>query len=114
METSSPMLSDSPESVTASEGAHVQIVRIGLGKDTISLIAVLLVVITGCAFIMGRNLAKQDQLDNDFRSAQIQAKLEERRLMDIEAYAMLNGWKIPGDDAHGPTGNLDRMKPKEK
>ena len=109
-----PMLSDSPESITASDSAHVQIVRIGLGRDTISIIAVLLVVIAACAFTMGKNFSKQDQLDRDFRDAQVQEKLVERRLIDIESYAVLNGWKIPGDDAHGPTGNVERMKPKEK
>jgi hypothetical protein len=63
---------------------------------------------------MGLNLSKQAQMDRDFRDAIFQGRLLERRYMDMEAYAMLNGWKIPGDDTHGPTGNFDRMKPKEK
>lgn len=47
------------------------------------------------------------------KDAKTQAWLAERRLMDMEAYALLNGWKIPSDDAHGPTGNLERMARKE-
>lgn len=62
---------------------------------------------------MGLNLAKQSQMDRDFRDMQTAEALKERRLMDMEAFAILNGWKIPGDDTHGPTGNVLRMKPKE-
>lgn len=50
-------------------------------------------------------------VDSIARDAKTQAWLAERRLMDMEAYAMLNGWKIPSDDTHGPTGNFERMKP---
>jgi hypothetical protein len=53
-------------------------------------------------------------MDRDFRDMQTAQKLQERRWMDVEAYAMLNGWKIPSDDTHGPTGNLKRMRPQEK
>ena len=52
-------------------------------------------------------------VDSVARDAKTQAWLAERRLMDMEAYAMLNGWKIPSDDQHGPTGNLQRMKPEK-
>lgn len=53
-------------------------------------------------------------VDSIAKHADTQAWLAERRLMDMEAYAMLNGWKIPRDDKYGPTGNLERMVPKEK
>ena len=55
-----------------------------------------------------------DSLSSQMHDTKTQAWLAERRLMDMEAYAMLNGWKIPSDDQHGPTGNFQRMKPKEK
>lgn len=44
------------------------------------------------------------------QEAKTQAWLAERRLLDIEAYAILNGWRIPTDQEHGPLGNLERMK----
>lgn len=47
--------------------------------------------------------------DEDYRLMQTRYLLMERRYMDMEAYAMLNGWKIPSDDSFGPTGNLKRM-----
>lgn len=52
-------------------------------------------------------------VDSVAKDAKTQAWLTERRYMDMEAYAMLNGWKIPGDDQHGPTGNFQRMKPEK-
>lgn len=114
MSNPSPMLSESPECVTAGDSAHVQIVKIGLGKDTVSIIVALMLIVAVCTYTIGRNFAKQDQLDRDFRDATVQAKLAERRLMDMEAYAMLNGWKVPKDDQHGPTGNLDRMNKRKE
>jgi len=88
-------------------------IKINLGKETLVVVCVLAAIIGACGVVMGFNLAKQDLMDRDFRDAQTQAKLTERRLIDIESYAMLNGWKVPGDDTHGPTGNLSRMQPKE-
>lgn len=102
------------ESVYAERGAHVQLVKIGLGKETLAVVILLCVVIGACGLIMGLNLAKQDQMDRDFRDLATRDKLLERRYVDMEAYAMLNGWKIPSDDMHGPTGNLQRMVPQEK
>lgn len=52
-------------------------------------------------------------VDTVAKDAKTQAWLAERRLIDMESYAMLNGWKVPGDDQHGPTGNLQRMKPEK-
>jgi uncharacterized protein YceK len=92
----------------------VQIVRIEVGKETLLIALALTLVIGGCGLVMGLNLAKQSQMDRDFRDMQTAQKLQERRWMDVEAYAMLNGWKIPSDDTHGPTGNLKRMRPQEK
>jgi hypothetical protein len=101
------------DSVKASESAHVNINRIDLSGVTLLTVLLLVGIIGACGVVMGLNLAKQAQMDRDYRDAQVQDKLLERRYMDIEAYAILNGWKIPGDDTHGPTGNFDRMKPKE-
>ena len=62
---------------------------------------------------MGLNLAKQAQMDQDYRDLKTQYWLVERRLMDREALDILHGTKIAGDDENGATGNLQRMKPKE-
>lgn len=109
---------------TASESGHVQIVKVAIPESVekaalkflmayLITVVVLVAVIGACGVIMGLNLGKQTSMDRDFRDAQQQSKLVERRLIDMESYAMLNGWKIPTDDTHGPTGNLERMKPKE-
>jgi hypothetical protein len=101
------------ESVHAEAGAHVQLVKIGLGRETIAMIIVLSLVIGACTYVLGLNMAKQDQMDRDFKEASTRLTLNERRLMDKEAYMILNGQKIEGDDIHGPTGNTQRMIPKE-
>lgn len=95
-------------------GAPVQQVKIDLGPSTIAIVASMLVIIAACGVVMGLNLSKQDSLDRDFRYMERQEALKERRLMDMEAYALLNGWKRPGDDTFGPTGNVERMVPKHK
>ncbi len=101
--------------VTGSTGStNVNIMKVGLEPATLAVIVSLVVVIGACGVVMGLNLAKQAQLDKDQIGAQKQAQLVERRLMDMEAYAILNGWKVPGDDTHGPTGNIQRIKPQEK
>jgi hypothetical protein len=100
------------ESVELSDGSisNSSRVSIELGSATIAIVVSLMLIIGTCGVIMGLNLAKQAQLDRDFRDATVASQLKERRLMDMEAYAMLNGWKRPGDDTFGPTGNLQRMK----
>lgn len=110
----SPMHAEHSDACTADRGSSVNNIRIELGGTTLAIVISLVVVIGGCALIMGLNLAKQAEQDSQFRDLQTQYKLVERRYMDMEAYAIVNGWKIPGDDSFGPTGNLQRMKPKEK
>lgn len=114
MDAPETVASGSPESQhgRAEYGGSVNNIRIGLEGATIIVVSILTVVIGACGVVMGLNLAKQDQMDRDFRDLQTAYKLEERRKMDQEAYFELNGIKIPGDDIHGPTGNLERMKPK--
>jgi hypothetical protein len=80
---------------------------------TLVVIIMLVVVIAACGLVMGLNLGKQAEDDRQFRDLQVQVKLLERRAMDLEAYAELNGLKVPGDDSFGPTGNLKRMVPKK-
>lgn len=87
--------------------------NVNLGPATLIVVCILAAIIGACGLVMGLNMAKQDQMDRDFKEASTRLMLNERRLMDKEAYAILNGEKIPGDDTHGPTGNLERMKPKE-
>jgi uncharacterized protein YceK len=102
------------QSVHAAEHAHVNVVRIELGKETLVIVIVLLIVLSGCGLIMGLNLAKQARQDQDFKDLKTQEWLVERRLMDREALDILHGIKQPGDDQWGATGNMQRMKPKEK
>lgn len=84
-----------------------------LGPATLIVVCVLAAIIGACGVVMGLNLAKQAEMDRDFREASTRLMLNERRLMDKEAYDILNGNKYFSDDAHGPTGNVERMKPQE-
>jgi hypothetical protein len=111
---SEPIATQSPNAQQASSSAPVQQVRVDIGGTTIAIVICLMLVIGACAAIMGLNLARQAQLDDDFRYMERQEALKERRLMDMEAYALLNGWKRPGDDTFGPTGSVERMAPKHK
>lgn len=77
-------------------------------------LALFVLVVGAFCLLLGLNLAKQEQMDRDFKDASTRLMLYERRLMDKEAYMILNGQKVPGDDIHGPTGNMQRMTPKEK
>lgn len=102
------------EGVHAGEGANVNVVRIELGKETFAVIILLAIVIGGAGLVMGLNLSKQAQQDDDFKAMKTQMWLVERRLMDREALDILHGNKIPSDDQYGATGNMQRMKPKDK
>ncbi|HXN95989.1 MAG TPA: hypothetical protein VN879_15905 [Candidatus Acidoferrales bacterium] len=86
-------------------------VVIEASAPTLMVAVVLMVVIAACGTVMGLNLAKQAEMDADYKTMKTQAWLVERRLMDAEAYAIVNGTKLPADNEHGPTGNLQRMKP---
>jgi hypothetical protein len=97
-----------------SHGSSANNIRIDLGAPTLVVVIGMLVIIAGCGLIMGLNLAKQAQQDEDFKAMKTQQWLVERRLMDREALDLLHGIKQPGDDEWGPTGNLQRMKPKTK
>lgn len=50
----------------------------------------------------------------EFNDTKTQMWLVERRLMDAEALDILHGKKLPSDDQYGATGNMQRMKPKDK
>jgi hypothetical protein len=96
------------------EGNSHQITRVNVefGGATIAIVASLMIIIGACGIVMGLNLSKQAVMDADFKTLKTQEWLVERRLMDDEAYRILNGQKVPGDDQNGPTGNLQRMAPK--
>jgi signal transduction histidine kinase len=96
----------------AHAGSSIVQIRLGLEAMTIAIVVSMLVVIGACALIMGLNLSKQAQMDAAFKDLKTQEWLVERRMMDREAYDILNGLKVPGDDIHGPTGNLQRMTPR--
>lgn len=98
----------------AQHGSSVNNIKIGLDGATLAIVVSLVIVIAACGLVMGLNLAKQSQMDQDFKDMKTQDWLKERRLMDREAYDIVNGLKKPGDDAWGPTGNIQRMTPKEK
>lgn len=82
-------------------------VRLEAGWYVIPLCVVSLV-ISAAALIYTYNV------DRVAREAKTQAWLSERRMLDIQAYAILNGWALPSDAENGPLGNLERMKRKEK
>jgi hypothetical protein len=86
-------------------------VVIEAAAPTLVVVVVLMIVIAACGVVMGLNLAKQAEMDADYKTMKTQAWLVERRLMDDEAYRILNNQKVSGDDTFGPTGNLQRMKP---
>jgi hypothetical protein len=96
------------------EGNSHQITRVNIdfGAPTIAIVISLMIIIGACGLVMGLNLAKQAEMDADFKTLKTQEWLVERRLMDDEAYRILNGQKMPADDANGPTGNLQRMVPR--
>jgi hypothetical protein len=91
---------------------HTQRVNIGLNSSTLAVAVGLTVVIFACGTVLGLNLAKQAQMDSDYRTMKTQVALLERRLMDKEALDILNGTRLQSDTEFGPTGNLQRMKPK--
>jgi|HubBroStandDraft_4_1064222.scaffolds.fasta_scaffold932475_2 hypothetical protein len=102
------------QSVRQSDGsiANVTRVNVELGSATIAIVISLMIIIAACGVVMGLNLSKQAEMDADFKTMKTQEWLLERRLMDREALDIVNGTKLPTDDEHGATGNLQRMKPK--
>jgi len=54
------------------------------------------------------------QAMDELKAAKTQMWLVERRLMDKEALDIIHGDKLPSDSEFGATGNMQRMKPKEK
>lgn len=102
---------DSPHSVRGSDRANINNVRVELGGVTLVLVVLLMGIIASCGIVMGLNLSRQDQMDADFKTLKTQEWLVERRLMDDEAYRIVNGQKLQSDNEYGPTGNLQRMKP---
>ena len=103
--------STNADSAHAHAGSSINQIRIDLGASTIVIVVSLMLIIGACGTVMGLNLSKQSQMDSDFKTLKTQEWLVERRLMDREAYDILNGRKTSADDIHGPTGNLQRMKP---
>lgn len=101
------------ESIHAGDSAVVNRISLNLGGATLIVVVLLMLIIAGNGLIMGLNLAKQSQQDQSFKDLKTQEWLVERRLMDDEAYRIVNGQKLASDDSFGPTGNIHRMKPKE-
>lgn len=101
-------------STSGTDHAHVNHIQIGLGKELVAVVLLLAVVIGICGAIMGLNLSKQDRQDQSYQDLKTQYWLLERRLMDKEALDIINGTRLPSDTEFGPTGNLERMKPKGK
>jgi hypothetical protein len=105
---------DNTQTPSGGSSANQINISTNLGPATLIVVCVLAAIIGACGLVMGLNLAKQAEMDRDFREASTRLMLNERRLMDKEAYDILNGSKYFSDDAHGPTGNLERMKPQEQ
>ena len=58
--------------------------------------------------------SQHTQAMDEFKAVKTQMWLVERRLMDKEALEIIHGDKLPSDSEFGATGNMQRMKPKEK
>lgn len=105
-------LTGNDNDATACTGPIKVVVRQdGIGRTG----GIVLGIFAGCAFGMAVMtlivaLLRDADLREDLRKAQTQAALLERRYIDLESYALLNGWKVPHDDQHGPLGNLERLK----
>lgn len=100
--------------LTAHEGANVNTVKIEFGKETTTLIAVLLLILTGCGVVMGLNLAKQARVDEDVLDLKRQYRMTELKLDDWTVVAHRSGLVLPGDYTRGPQGNLDSNSFQEK
>lgn len=97
--------------------SNVQVVHTHVHKfDSTAMFVVVFFSITTLVFgaVLGRNIAMQRQLERQSFDTSTKYQLMERRYMDFEAYAILNGWKVQKDESFGPTGNIERMAPKEK
>lgn len=111
------------EPITAHPGAHVNVVKIALGKETLAVVILLAVVIGACGLIMGLNLSEQAAMDRSFneraavlrdemKAVKTQEWLKERRLMDAEALMIREGFMQPTDLEYGPAGNIHYRKEK--
>lgn len=99
---------DSPDnSVRASDTAHVNIVRIEVGKETLAIVIALVLVIGACGVIMGLNLSRQRSLEDAFLKLDRQYRMTELKLDDWTVVAHRAGLALPGDYTRGPQGNLD-------
>lgn len=101
--------------------APVQSIRFDMSAATLIIVLALVLVIAGCGVVIGIDVSERasmgrkfDELTESFKELKTQNWLLERRLMDKEALDIIHGGKLPSDTEFGPTGNLQRMKPKEK
>jgi len=97
--------------------APVQIVRIELGKETLTIIVILAIVIGACGLVMGLNLSRQKEMEDRFDDLRRQYRMTELKLDDWTVVAHRSGLVLPGDYTRGPQGNLDSesfTKPKGK
>jgi hypothetical protein len=103
---------ESTQTPSGGSSANQINVNTNLGPATLIVVCVLAATIGACGVVMGLNLSKQAQMDDDFKKMKTQEWLLERRLMDKEALDLIDGKRLPSDAENGPTGNLQRMVPK--
>lgn len=102
---SSPMIGNSPGAVVSCGPMHVGTVKVELGDKFLVLVCVLILVIAGCALIMGRNLARQAEMEEKYDDLRRQYRMTELKLDDWTVVAHRAGIQLSGDYTRGPQGN---------
>jgi hypothetical protein len=109
------VLADYPLDIEANnEGRSSQVINVESPAKYVIPLCVVACVFAAAAFLYCVMLQRQVDAANQLvREYKTQSWLTERRLLDIEAYAILNHWALPTDKEHGPLGNVERMKESE-
>lgn len=102
------------DSVRAAEHANVNVNKFDLGDRAAKYIGIIIavaiaqtLVIAACALIMGRNLARQSELEDKYAQMERQFRMTELKLDDWTVVAHRAGLQLSGDYTRGPQGALD-------
>ena len=116
------------DSIQAHAGAHVNNVRIDVGRPTLAVMTVFAVLLGVLGTVLGmdisdrnafarENAAQAAMLAERMQDLQRQYRMTELKLDDWTVVAHRSGLILPGDYTRGPQGNLDSesfKKPKGK
>lgn len=115
-----PQSRDCDESQHLGENTHGSNFRFDFGAHTLLTILVFSILIGVSGVVIGLDISERAQMSREFdKLAQSYGDLKkqewllERRLMDKEALDIIHGDKLASDTEFGPTGNLQRMKPRK-